>query len=512
MDTRWKNYSYSLLAKIIAFIIVLSCFTAIISKITGILFPEENMVGIIFEDGYYNSLYQLGGLLLGLIISFLYLIVVIGRKSFEDKEIHFNIVDKLYTEFNLILCFSLIGVWGAIIVSLSGNDINEIITPVTAFIGTFGLVLVLSLLKHIKNGTFIKNTLVYSICHKICSTIREVYDSGPTGIKVTIIVVGYSVILAITFFMFPITIGVVLWIAFKKVKAFNLIKEGLQKVKKGDINHKINISSKGELGNLAANINSITEGLNKAVENELKSQRLKTDLITNVSHDIRTPLTSIITYVDLLKREEDKGKVKEYIEIIEQKAYRLKTLTDDLFEASKASSKDIPINIEKIDVLSLITQAFGELNGKIQELELDFKVNSPRDKVYITADGKLFWRVIENLLSNIFKYALKGSRVYIDIIELGNNVIITIKNISAYELNISSEELMDRFKRGDESRSSQGSGLGLSIAKSLVENQNGKFDIEIDGDLFKAIIEMPKSRGHATPGGRLSPSPGYPRG
>ncbi len=252
------------------------------------------------------------------------------------------------------------------------------------------------------------------------------------------------------------------------------------------------MDGKGEFAGLADNINSITDGLKKAVASELKSERLKTELITNVSHDIRTPLTSIITYVDLLKQEKDPERIEEYIDVLDQKAKRLKVLTDDLFDAAKASSGNIPVTFERIDIVSLITQGLGEVNDKIEALNLDIKLRYPEDKVYITADGKLLWRSIENLLSNIFKYALRESRVYIDIEDAGNEILLTFKNISAYELNITAEELMERFKRGDESRSSQGSGLGLSIAKSLIEIQKGKFTIQIDGDLFKAVISMPK--------------------
>src|SRR5690606_14540229 len=232
----------------------------------------------------------------------------------------------------------------------------------------------------------------------------------------------------------------------------------------------------------------------KAVDSELKSERLKTELITNVSHDIRNPLTSIITYVDLLKHEKDQAKTAEYIEVLDQKAYRMKMLTDDLFEASKASSGNIPVEFDKIDIVSLLTQGLGEVNDKIETMGLDMKLNYPDEKVYVTADGKLLWRSIENVLSNIFKYALERSRVYIDIEDLGNEIRISFKNISAYELNISADELMERFKRGDESRTSPGSGLGLSIAKNLIELQKGSFTIHVDGDLFKAMITLPKHR------------------
>ncbi|MFT9494789.1 sensor histidine kinase [Anaerosolibacter sp.] len=441
-----------------------------------------------------NGVYRLAGFLLGLMISFIYLVLVIGRESFDDKEVHLNTVDRLYNDINLGLCLGLIGLWIGLVSNIGTQNIQKMIIPMTAPIAALGLFLVLSLVKHFKNRTVIKHTLVYRFFYSIFKFIRDVYDSGSVGIKLVLIVVGYPVLIALTFFMFPVTIGIAAWFALKRIKGFNAIKEGVERIKAGDIRHTIDVEGNGELGRLAANINSIADGLKNAVDNELKSERLKTELITNVSHDIRTPLTSIITYVDLLKQETDPSKVEEYIEVLDQKSQRLKTLTDDLFEAAKASSGSIPVNLERIDIVSLMTQGLGELNDKIEDLALDFRMNYPKEKVYITADGKLLWRAIENLLSNIFKYALSGSRVYIDIEDLGSEIVLSIKNISAYELNISADELMERFKRGDESRSSQGSGLGLSIAKSLIDMQKGKFYIQVDGDLFKTMIYMPKNK------------------
>jgi signal transduction histidine kinase len=439
-----------------------------------------------------NSIYQIAGLSLALAAAFIYLLFVIGRKPEEDEGIHLNSIDRIYNDINLGVCFLLIAAWVGIMSELYQSKIYQLIFPITLLIATLGLILVLSLVKHIKNKTFIKHTLTYTIFYMIFKFIQEIYKSGSIGVKVVLIVIGYPAIVALTFFIFPVTLGAAAWLALKEVKEFKAIKEGVKQVKEGNIHYPINVSGDGELAQLASDINSITDGLNKAVENEIKSERLKSELITNVSHDIRTPLTSIITYVDLLKYEKDQSKAAEYIDIIDQKSQRLKILTEDLFEAAKASSGNIPVEYEKIDMISLLTQGLGELDDKIQERRLEFKINSPKDKVYIRADGKLLWRAMENLLLNIFKYALEGSRVYIDIIDLGPEVTIIIKNISTYELNISSDELMERFKRGDESRSSQGSGLGLSIAKSLIEIQKGSFKIEIDGDLFKAIIKMTK--------------------
>lgn len=437
-----------------------------------------------------NSFYRLLGFLTGGILSFLYLVLVIGRTSFKDQEVRLNVLDKLYNDMNLGLCFILIGLWVVLMVDVPRIPI--MIIPITIPIAAAGLTLVLSLVRHLKNRTFFKHTLVYSMIRMVYKLGKNVYDSGSVGIKTVLIVIGYPIVVALTFFMFPLTLGLAAWFAFKRVQSFQAIKEGVERIKDGDIHHSIEVSGDGEFARLAANINSITDGLKKAVDSELKSERLKTELITNVSHDIRTPLTSIITYVDLLKKEKNPSKVEEYIEVLDQKSKRLKILTDDLFEAAKASSGNIPVHFERINIVSLITQGLGEVNAKIEALDLEIKFNHPKDKVFVTADGKLLWRSIENLLSNIFKYTLKGSRVYIDIEDLGNEILLTFKNISAYELNISADDLMERFTRGDESRLSEGSGLGLSIAKSLIEIQKGKFYIQVDGDLFKSLIYMRK--------------------
>lgn len=436
-----------------------------------------------------NDIYQIAGFVLALAVAFIYLLLVIGRKPDEQQGVPLNSIDRIYNDIKIVICLVLLAIWIGTMIGLVRARIYELIFPITLLIAALELILVLSIVKHLKNRTLIKHTLVYSIFSKLFDFIKQIYNSGSVAIKVVLLAIGYPIIVAITFFIFPITLGAAAWLALKKVKDLNAIKAGVKQVKEGDLHYTINISGDGEFARLAADINSITEGLHKAVDNEIKSERLKSELITNVSHDIRTPLTSIITYVDLLKNEKDQARAAEYIEIIDQKSQRLKILTEDLFEATKAASGNIPVNFEKIDLVSLITQGLGEFDDKIQASALDFKISS-HDKVLINADGKLLWRAIENLLLNIFKYALAGSRVYINIIDSGSVVILTIKNISAYELDISTDELMERFKRGDESRSSQGSGLGLSIAKSLIEIQKGCFNLEIDGDLFKVIIQM----------------------
>ncbi|MEH7252431.1 HAMP domain-containing sensor histidine kinase [Neobacillus niacini] len=438
-----------------------------------------------------NSFYLLFICFAGFIISFVYLVFVVGRKSFKDQELHVHAVDKLYNDIKVVIFLAVLSLWIVLVDELFEN-IDKVIILITIPIAILGFLLILSVVKHLKNKTFFTHTMIYQMLNKVIRFVGEVYKSGSVGVKTVLLVIGYPLLVAATFFMFPITLGIAAWFAFKRVKKFTAIQEGVERIKEGDILHTIDVDGKGEFAKLASNINSITDGLKNAVDSELKSERLKTELITNVSHDIRTPLTSIITYVDLLKKEKDPSRVEQYIEVLDQKSKRLKVLTDDLFDAAKASSGTIPVHLERIDIISLISQGLGEVSDKIEDLDLEFKFKHPKDKVYVMADGRLLWRSIENVLSNIFKYALNGSRVYIDIEEAGNEILLTFKNISAYELNISADELMERFKRGDESRSSSGSGLGLSIAKSLIDIQRGQFTIQVDGDLFKSIISLPR--------------------
>ena len=242
---------------------------------------------------------------------------------------------------------------------------------------------------------------------------------------------------------------------------------------------------------MAIYVNDISGGFSNAIEESLKSERLKTELITNVSHDIKTPLTSIINYVDLLKKEEIQNeKAKEYIEILDNKSQRLKKLTEDLIEASKVSSGNVKLNIENINIKELINQTIGEFKDRFEEKGLKIETQISDENLTIKADNRYVYRIIENLFSNITKYAQENSRVYIDIERNRNyRVHICLKNISKEKLNINADELMQRFVRGDKSRYTEGSGLGLSIAKSLTELQKGKFSIKIDGDLFRVDIE-----------------------
>ncbi|MBO0553225.1 HAMP domain-containing histidine kinase [Clostridium botulinum] len=280
---------------------------------------------------------------------------------------------------------------------------------------------------------------------------------------------------------------------FKKADYLNEILKATEEITCGNLDYIIKENKGGVLGKIAHNINNMKEGYKKSLEEQVKSERLKTELITNVSHDLKTPLTSIINYIDLLKKEDlSKYEISGYISVLDRKSKRLKALIEDLFEASKMSSGSVELNIEKIDITALLKQSIAEFEEKIKNSSLKLKFKYNDKKIYANLDGKKTWRVFENLINNIIKYSQPNTRVYIDLIETDTKIIITMKNISHYEMDFTSDEIFERFKRGDKARNTEGSGLGLAIAKSIVELQGGNLNINIDGDLFKVIIEFNK--------------------
>lgn len=263
-------------------------------------------------------------------------------------------------------------------------------------------------------------------------------------------------------------------------------------IAKGDLNQKIDVSI-GVLQPIAENLNNIQKGFKMAVQEEMKSQRMRTELITNVSHDLKTPLTSIISYVDLLKKEDIKDETqRDYIDILDQKSQRLKVLIEDLFEASKANSGAIELSLEELDIVALLRQTLGEFEEKTEEKGLDIRLTSDQEKIKCYLDGRRTYRIFENIMTNIVKYAMEGSRVYIDLEAQEDRVSLVFKNIASYEMNFDVAEITERFMRGDKARHTEGSGLGLAIAKSLTEIQSGEFEIVVDGDLFKTLITFKK--------------------
>jgi len=443
------------------------------------------------------------------------LLITTGKKDQMGNSPIYK-VDKIFTELQLFIIGILFVGGGAMFGRFmletvnygiffnsriySNNNPLYLSIALASVIGLFsaglGLYFILSVVRNIKAGRFLKNSVIYIVVSALWKGLKAFYHGGSLMKKVVLVTLAIC-ILSATIVLAPVAAALVIIIAPKWIKKFEEVKKGVEEVKNGNLTYKIKADGDGELDELARGINEISEASNIAIQNELKNQRLKTDLISNVSHDLKTPLTSIITYIDLLKQEGlDCPDAPKYLEILDQKSIRLKKLTEDLFDAAKASSGAIPVRFETVEMLSLINQGLGEMSDKIETSNLEFKINAQRERYYVRADGQLLWRVVENLLGNVLKYAQEGSRVYIDLKEQNGkagtipNVILEIKNISKTELNIDADELMERFKRGDESRTTEGSGLGLAIAKDLVRLQNGWFEIKIDGDLFKAVVML----------------------
>lgn len=298
--------------------------------------------------------------------------------------------------------------------------------------------------------------------------------------------IGVMIAIGYTAFLFRYLHNVI-----NRIKALN---EGSKQLAQGDFDVVVD-ENIGILSPVATNLNNIKNGFKLAIDKEITSEKMKTELISNVSHDLKTPLTSIITYVDLLKSENlTEENRKEYIDILDRKSKRLKGLIEDLFEASKASSGNVELQLEKLDVVALFKQTLGELEEKINNSTLQMKIATPENKILCNLDGRRTYRIFENIMTNILKYSMENTRVYITIVEDEQEVSFTFKNISSYEMNFSPEEITERFTRGDRARNTEGSGLGLAIAKSLIVLQRGTLNIEVDGDLFKLKVTFPKAK------------------
>ena len=344
---------------------------------------------------------------------------------------------------------------------------------------------------------------------KIKGHFHKVYDEflhmdlqeNTNKMIIKALVINFFLLLLITCLWFYgifalILYSIVLFLILRKYsqdvkKKYALLLEATNLLADGNLDAPI----EGDLGifnPMKVEIQKIQKGFQKAVQEEVKSERMKTELITNVSHDLKTPLTAIITYVDLMKSEEDPEKRKEYLEVLEKKSLRLKVLIEDLFEISKATSKSVTMNFMKVDIVGLLKQVGLECDEKIKAANLDFRWNLPEGKVVMLLDSQKTYRIFENLIVNITKYAMPHTRVYIELIDEGSHISVSMKNVSASELNFNTDEITDRFVRGDVSRNTEGSGLGLAIAKSFTELQYGTLKISTDADLFKVVIRLPK--------------------
>lgn len=449
-----------------------------------------------------------------IILILVYLVISIGYKKGVDG-IALNDFDKIPLE---IIVFVAIIIGCIPFIPLEG--INEDYNGIISLISTGCLVIYVlcaivldTTIKRIKSKTFLKSTIIGNILlwmskyiEKILRKIKSGWETITYSSDLKTKVIAYFIIMAsiaifIFFAFYDSGMAVILEIALlcmvlykiiKAVKNYSQIERKLKEMYEGNNSNNLKEEEfSKEFKNSVKYLNDISNGFENAVQDRMKSERMKTELITNVSHDIKTPLTSIINYVDLLKQENiENEKAKEYIGILDSKSQRLKKLTEDLVEASKVSTGNISLNLEKINIVELIKQAVGEFEDKFQKRGLQAIIDSKENEINIMADSKYMYRIIENLFSNVSKYALENSRVYIDINQKNKKVKVEVKNISKDRLNISADELMQRFVRGDKSRTTEGSGLGISIAQNLTELQNGKFNLRLDGDLFKVELEF----------------------
>ena len=372
----------------------------------------------------------------------------------------------------------------------------------------------MSFATRIKLRTLIKNTVIYRILSffskyfkRFAKWLRFLFTNLSLVKKTILILCGVAVVefIMVLFALleyYHLPELLVLILAFVSLVFFvaaiyfaiilQKIKQGGEKIAAGDLHYKINTEYMyGDFEGFCQSLNNINSGLQTAVNEKMKSEHFKTELITNVSHDIKTPLTSIINYVDLIKKEDPQNEtVKQYIDVLDRQSGRLKKLVEDLMEASKASTGNLAVELAVCDVGVLLGQTLGEFQEKLEKAELIPILNQPEESVKIMADGRHLWRVFDNLMNNVCKYAQSHTRVYLDVKKENSKAVITFRNISKYQLNISSDELMERFVRGDSSRNTEGSGLGLSIARSLVDLQGGEMNLSVDGDLFKVTVSF----------------------
>lgn len=481
-----------------------------------------------FYDDYiqYNRIKTTSAIVIpSMIIGFILMLVVLAYLCFtagkneKGEKLPLKFLDRIYIDvFTLFVLMLLAAYAYCFIQTMDSFYVNEIgslfiIIVVLSLAFFTGLSYSLSLVRRKRAGKVTENILVMKVLRKIKEFKKLCFNGKIFRAWILLLLPVYvfaNAILAYIigkyslyyydtkkfYYMVFLLAGinaVAFFFTAKALKSLSVIMEGTKQISRGNLDYKMNSDKMSPVfAAFAENICNIQGGLKKAVDDAIRGERMKTELITNVSHDLKTPLTSIINYVDLLKTEKiENKKAQEYIGILEEKSARLKALIEDLVEASKASSGNIAVNLEKVDLHELVNQAYGEYQEKAERAGLDIRINASDKNILVLADGKHMWRIVENLLSNVVKYSMPGSRVYINISKNETDGILTIKNISALPLEVPAEQLTERFVRGDTARTTEGSGLGLSIAQSLAIVQKGKFNIEIDGDLFKVIVEIP---------------------
>ncbi|WOC76763.1 HAMP domain-containing sensor histidine kinase [Intestinibacillus sp. NTUH-41-i26] len=477
------------------------------------------------------------------VIAYICLLFVTGRTG-EDEAVHLVTIDRLFIELNLLLLFGLPIAAGAfnIYVIFEGMQQRDmggmwwfLLPSIILFIGAFALAveLSLSLVRNLKNRSFVQHSFILRACRWCWRTVKRLWfwladllrrgwhaiGRGGNSVwrkilknyktrNVLLIFLGYSVILSLLAMMFGLMIdygegvlvfilGVVwfaaaAWFLLSRINGFECVVEALRRLRGGELEYKLENMPAGVFSEMAEDINSLGDGMQTALQNEIRAERMKSELITNVSHDLKTPLTSILNYADLLCQEHlTPEEANDYAKIIHQKGLRLKNLTSDLFDISKVQSGAEQMECERLDACTLVRQALGEQDQSIVGGKLTLKVDIPEHEVPVWADGKKMSRVLENLIGNCVKYALAGTRVFVSVYEREETTVIEIKNTANYAMDFDASEITERFVRGDEARSTEGSGLGLAIAKSYVEACGGTLSVDVDGDLFKVRIQFP---------------------
>lgn len=466
-----------------------------------------------FVQAFVVTVIVIGGMI--------FLAFLSGRSPYDDA-LHLNYLDWIYLDCLLLLWFlieaALIGIGGEILYATGQYAIKPVLLSAAAISALLGLWVWTSCWKRIKDRSLLKHTLLawgwrntIGLAFKWLKRGIQTLKTGP--------VYGYSLLimgsfaaanlfslLLLAFFVrlfsevgfiigmivYLVPIAALLVYLVHNDQQIDLAVKGLTRIQGGDLNHKLALKGSHMFKTLSQGINNLSDALDNAVKKAIQSERMKTELITNVSHDLKTPLTSIMNYVDLLKREGlDSPQAPHYLTILDQKSEQLKKLTLDLFDAAKAASGSITVELAPLHSTDFVNQLIGEYEDRLMEASLQLFTKIDPEVEFICADGRHLWRVFDNLLGNIVKYAAPNSRVYLELFPEEDGVSICLKNISNSPLNMPAEMLLERFKRGDESRSTEGSGLGLSIALSLCELQKGKLNLAIDGDLFKVTVWLP---------------------
>ena len=444
---------------------------------------------------------------------FVFLLSAAGHHG-ETGEIRPSFIDKipfdLYTALTVFAGIFLIVAMAEVSYSNTAMLIVILIAALGVIAALISLLWCMSLAVRIKLGTTIKSCIIYRVGAWCLRLIKKVFYTFKDGLKAIPMFPRAVLVIAAILFVEFLWIAIagaspgtqlfgwfieravlVLAVLYVLLSMKQLLEAG-KRIAKGELDCKVDTSKlRGPFKEHGEDLNSITDGMNRAVGERMKSERFRTELITNVSHDIKTPLTSIINYVDLLEKEQPENeKMREYLEVLDRQSAKLKKLIDDLLEASKASSGSLSVNLTECELGILLDQMAGEYSEKLSAAGLELILTKPEESVKIMADGRHMWRIFDNLLNNICKYAQRGTRVYLDLTADALKATVTFRNISATRLNISGDELTERFVRGDSSRNTEGSGLGLSIAQSLAQLQKGALDITVDGDLFKVVLSF----------------------